>query len=223
MKIAVYTAILGDYEQPKDPHFKDEGVDYILFTDQLTESEGWDKILYVEPSGYTTRKSARAIKALPHQYLPEYDMTIWVDGNFTQKKSLLPFIEQMKKDVLLLDHPVRKCIYAEADACIDGKHDYQEIIEEQMYFYQVQGYPSGNGLVATGFIIRKNNESVNKLNEDWWNEILGKSGRDQLSFNYVAWVNSIEFDTVPFDILDTHFERNQHKHKRKQYPNEQSN
>lgn len=217
MKIAIYTAIIGGYEAPRDPLFKDEGIDYILFTDKRTESKKWD-VRYVEHSGLTTRKSARAIKILSHEYLPDYDLTIWVDANFCQKKSLKPLIEKMQKDLTLLNHPVRKCVYAEARTCLDGQLDYSEVIEEQMYYYQqIEGYPCDNGLVATGLIFRKNTEAVQKLNNDWWHEVLGKSGRDQLSFDYVAWINELEFDKVSFNTLYEYFDHSKHKTQRFKY------
>lgn len=214
MKIAIYTAIIGDYEAPRDPIFMDKDIDYILFTDKRTESKKWD-VRYIQHSGLTPRKSARAVKILSHQYLPEYDLTIWVDANFCQKKSLMPLIEKMEKDITLLKHPVRNCVYAEARTCLDGQLDYSEVINEQMYFYQqIESYPSGNGLVATGLILRKNTEEIQKLNEDWWHEVLGKSGRDQLSFNYCAWVNGVEFEMIPFNTLYEYFDHSKHKAQR---------
>lgn len=217
MKIAIYTAIIGDYEAPRDPMFQDEGIDYILFTDKKTESKKW-QVRYAQHCGLTCRKQARAIKILSHEYLPEYDLTIWVDANFCQKKSLKPLINAMQKDLTLLNHPVRKCIYAEARTCLDGQLDFSEIIEEQMYFYQqIEGYPSDNGLVATGLILRKNTEEVQKLNSDWWQEVLGKSGRDQLSFDYCAWINNIEFDKIPFNTLYEYFDMSRHKTARHKY------
>lgn len=216
MKIAIYTAIIGDYETPKDPLFKDEGIDYFLFTDQRTESNVWN-VRYISHSGLTTRKTARSIKILPHEFLPDYDLTIWVDANFTQKKSVKPLIERMIDDVVLLKHPARDCLYDEALTCIDFKHDYQDIIEEQVYFYQRQGYPIKNGLVATGLILRKNTEQVRKLCDDWWYEVLSKSGRDQISFDYVAWINEICTQKMDFNVLHEFFEHTTHKKQRKKY------
>lgn len=216
MRIAIYTAIIGDYEAPRDPIFMDEGIDYILFTDKRTESSKW-KVRYVAHSGLTCRKSARAIKIRSHEYLPEYDLTIWVDANFCQKISLRPLIEKIKKNVTLLKHPKKNCIYEEAKACIELKLDYSDIINRQVEHYISEGYPSKNGLCATGFIIRKNTPHVAQMNEDWWYEVLGKSGRDQLSFNYVAWVNEVDFDTIPFYEAHSYFSHVNHKKERLKY------
>jgi len=216
MRIAIYTAIFGDYEIPRDPMFIDEGIDYILFTDQHTISSKWE-VRMVEHIGLTKRKEARAIKILSHQFLPEYDLTIWVDANFCQRKSLKPLIEKMQEDMLILNHPSRSCIYTEATAVLDSRREYPEIVDEQMYYYQLQGYPANNGLIASGLIIRNNNEIVNQVNEDWWHEVLSKSGRDQLSFDYVAWINDFKFDKVPFSTLTEYFDAGRHKHANKVY------
>ena len=39
-------------------------------------------------------------------------------------------------------------------------------------------------LAACGIVVRKNTETVNRLNEKWWAEICRGSSRDQLSFPY---------------------------------------
>jgi uncharacterized membrane protein len=216
MKIAIYTAIIGEYEVPKDPLFKDEGVDYFLFTDQRVGSSVWN-VKYVSHIGLTPRKTARSIKILSHEYLPDYDITIWVDANFCQKKSIKPLIELMFDDVLILNHPSRDCLYDEATTCVRDGHDYKEIIEAQTVFYQRQGYPTKNGLVATGLILRKKTEKVKLLCEDWWHEVLSKSGRDQISFDYVAWINEICIQKTDFNVLHEFFEHTKHKNQRKKY------
>jgi len=87
-------------------------------------------------------------------------------------------------------HTHRSCIYEEAVACIQMRKDSSEIINSQMMRYGKEGYPPVNGLIAGRVIIRHhNNKKIISIMEDWWNEILNGSRRDQLSFNYVMWKN----------------------------------
>jgi hypothetical protein len=216
MRIAVYSAIMGKYEHMKDPWVTDKGVDYLLFSDRFHKLYKWD-LKKVPPSGLTNRKAARCIKILSHQYLPDYDYTIWIDGNFRQQKSLLPLIEGMTEDILILEHPSKKCVYTEAEACISMKRDHKDVIEAQIRGYEYEGYPVDNGMVGSGLIIRKNTEAIKKLNEVWWEEVVTKSGRDQLSFNYSAYITGLNYNTIPFDSIYEYFDVKKHGQPRKEY------
>ncbi len=65
---------------------------------------------------------------------------------------------------------------------------------KQMERYQMEGYPTKNGLATTPIMVRNHNHlDTIKHNEDWWSEIKHNSKRDQLSFNYIAWKNQFNF------------------------------
>ena len=52
--------------------------------------------------------------------------------------------------------------------------------------------------------------------EDWWTEIKYGSKRDQLSFNYVAWKNSLNFNYMDGDSRNNeYFYRDTNPHKGK--------
>ena len=104
----------------------------------------------------------------------------------------------------------RNCIYQEAQAIFNFGNinmkknpkkgflnfkDNPKIIEKQIKKYHNEGYPSNNGLINGGVILRKHNENdCIKVMENWWEEIKYNSKRDQLSFNYVAWKNNFNFN-----------------------------
>ena len=46
-----------------------------------------------------------------------------------------------------------------------------------------------NQLFETGILMRRNCDSIKRLNELWWKELDTGSVRDQLSFPYVLWKN----------------------------------
>ena len=80
MKKVIYTAIFGDYDHLPEPEYMPAGFDFICFTDTDIESNVWD-VRKVLPIYEDSTRNARKYKILPHKFLPEYDLSIWMDGN----------------------------------------------------------------------------------------------------------------------------------------------
>lgn len=82
-KVVVYTCITGDYDKLIDPQFIDSGVDYICYTNNNTlNSNVWQIRPIPTDLDYLTQvKKQRYIKINAHVMLPEYDISVWVDGN----------------------------------------------------------------------------------------------------------------------------------------------
>jgi hypothetical protein len=207
-KIAVYTAISNNYDSLKLPITESKDIDFICFTDNDNlKSDKW-KITTIEEQNLDPIRLAKKVKVLPHIYLSEYDLSLWVDANFLITHDLNElFNTYLSKGLIAcFRHPYRNCIYEEAKACIDIKRDKKSIIEKQMSKYQSLKYPEKNGLISSGAILRQHNDpKIIKLSEDWWKEIVQFSIRDQLSFNYAAWKNNIDYT-----ILNESIENNKY-------------
>lgn len=196
VKIVVYTCITGGYDNLIRPA-KTEGVDYICFTDNIKVSpNGW--IIKPIPEGLeglTNVKKQRMIKVLPHKYLSEYDISIWVDGSVEVKGDVMQFMKPFIYDghsIFIPDHPARNCIYRECDAVKALKKDTTDLPDKQMKKYKEEGYPVKNGLVQSNIMVRwHNDEDCIKVMELWANEIMNFSHRDQLSFNYALWKSGL--------------------------------
>lgn len=195
-KIVVYTCITGGYDNVLEPSFVTPGVDYICFTDDPSlKSKVWKfKPIPEELLSYTKVKQQRAVKILPHRYLSEYDISIWVDGAVIVKGDIKEYLKQLdmtQYSVFIPEHPARKCIYKEKDACIKiGKIKGSDIklADAQMKRYRDEKFPENFGLVQSNIVIRRHNNSYSKeLMEKWWAELKDYSHRDQLSFNYALW------------------------------------
>ena len=185
-----YTCITGNYDTltPINPV---KGWRYICYTDNPElKSNVWE-IVYLP----TTEKLFRRVKLDPVSYLPEHNISIWVDGNI----QIVDNIELLSsnKNYCLMSHPDRKNIFQEAKACINYNKDAPETINKQIQHYRKLGY-NEHGLVATGVLIRRNTPENNMFNKLWLNEVLKHSVRDQLSFNFVAWLCSFPYETFPF-------------------------
>jgi len=188
----VYTCISGPYDTLKCPRYVDPDYDYICFTDQLFSSDVWIiKPIPKDLEGLTNVKKQRAVKLLPHKYLPEYDVSVWVDANIDIKGSVSKYVdENMDKSTCLAVgvHPERDCIYEEEKQILKLKKDVKEITEPQMNKYRDEGMPSNFGLPQTCIMLRRHNDKrcIN-FDELWWKEVKEHSHRDQLSFSYAMW------------------------------------
>ena len=85
-KLAVYTAIFGDYDHLVRLTSVDNQVDYICFTDQPFPENynGWQiRNLDTNPllTGFDSTRKARMVKWLPHHFLADHDYTVFIDAN----------------------------------------------------------------------------------------------------------------------------------------------
>lgn len=206
VKKIVYTSIMGNYDQLKPPTVVSKNWEYVCFTDdQYRVSDVWNMV-YVDSEEHGQAKTARMYKILNDKYL-DCDLSMWVDGSFEIKCYLDEFVENYHVGNFSLMTHGRNCAYDEAEACIKHGKDRDVIIQEQMKGYKNEGFPLENGMVATGLIIRKHNIENNvQFGLKWWDEVRGKSKRDQLSFNYTAWKHPIDYHLMDFDkIIKTYF------------------
>lgn len=213
-KGVVYTVITGNYDDLMTPRFINDNWDYICFTDSEDLKSDFWKIKRIEDQDLDFARKSRKYKVLPHIYLSQYDYSLYIDGNFIINGDIDDYINEYSQNspILCLIHPDRDCIYDEAEVCIKIKKDSPERIENQIAKYQSQEYPPHNGLIAGGILYRDHrNPLVIKVMEDWWDEIKSNSYRDQLSFNYVCWKNSLKYDQCDLSCWgNEYFERNPH-------------
>lgn len=203
MDIIVYSANIGNYDYFSSPEIFDPNIRYILFTDnKYIKSNVWEisHTNFIDET-IDNRKIARFLKTNPHSVLPSHNISIWIDYCFKPKFNntidVLKAINFENNEIMSYKHSERNCTYDESEIIKERLLDYPEIVDRQMDIYNKDGFPKNYGLFETGFIVRKNNESVNTFNEFWWNQIKEFSGRDQLSQMYSLWktgviVNKIE-------------------------------
>ena len=217
MKKVIYTSIIGNYDVLEEPRFIPKGYDFICFTDQIIEKPNsvW-KIKQVLPLYEDNTRTARKYKLLPHRFLPEYEISIWVDGNELVVGDVNKLQEKYlsNKSMAVYNHmscwDKRNCVYQEAQAIFNlGNRDSNNwkdnphIISNQINNYIKDGYPQNNGLIVSGVMFRKHNDpQIIKCMEFWWKELKKGSKRDQLSFNYSAWKTKTPFNWVNQDIRD---------------------
>ena len=215
-KKVVYTSIFGPEYYLHEPEVKLDGWDFVCFTDRIDfESDVWT----IRPTLkiYDGARDSKKPKILPHRYLQEYDVSIWVDGDAKIIGDINYLVDTYlkDKDYAVLNHKYcgginsRICIYEEAKFIKwlgdihPQKHykDNLDIINNQVDGYRKEGYPENNGQARNTVILRRhNNKEIIKTMEDWWVEVMYGSKRDQLSFPYVAWKNNLDFNFINEDM-----------------------
>lgn len=185
----IYSAVFSSYDTVQ-PISLPQGWCALLFTDSTVSVKGWE----IVPTK-ATAKIFRKIKICPHLFLPPHDISIWIDGNIVPQMPLNHLIKN-RIGYHVMDHPIRKSVWAEAQRCIELRKDDQKTIEKQVRKYRSDGYKDDNGMVATGVLIRTPGHEA--FGDAWWEEVNIHSVRDQISFPVIAQKHKLNFKKFPF-------------------------
>lgn len=198
-KKAVYTAIIGKYDDICQPLVVNSDFDYILFSDAKgIDQIGIWQVRHIDIINGNNKLTSGYVKTHPHVLLPEYEITIWHDANVQIKDCYLYQVADNEPNMSMggVVHPSRNCIYDECEVLIStGKASLFSVLV-QMYAMLKDKYPHKFGLHETGLLIRKNCDIVNKTNDLWWECIKHRCLRDQASFDYVCWKNKLIVNNI---------------------------
>lgn len=197
-KYAIYTAMVGGYDEIMQPMVVDDRFDYILFSNDIKEDRVG--VWQMRPIAYTNPDNTRIcryVKTHPEELLQGYEFSIWMDASMQICTSFVyeRAIELYNSEIQIASmwHPVRNCIYEEAFAVMHGMVERESVVVKWCHKLRKENYPQHNGLCETGFLFRKHTTLVQQFNNIWWNSINKFSRRDQLSFNYVLWKLGIPY------------------------------
>lgn len=225
-KILVYSCVSGDYDDLArslyaSECFPEDNVRFVLFTNTNKEfcvgtksGVQWrvKPLLWKHPS--CNRRTARWHKVNSHLIPGDHEVAVWIDGTHCVKKISVSsqLVEasigsNTSASLFTFKHPIRCCVYQELDACIRYNKDNPHLMHTQVASYRQEGYPELNGMVETGCVLRKVNQSTALFNSEWWAEIQKYSFRDQLSFNYVAWKSNFRYGILPGSGTESPFFR----------------
>ena len=206
MRCVVYTAIVGDYDRIYAPAAIEPDIDYVAITgpSDPRPPAPWQ---HQSPLHYdrNPRMTSRWHKMHPHVLFPDHDVSLYVDGNVYLKGNARPLVEQMSgaASIALFRHPDRDFAYEEAEVIKRYRLDDAAIVDTQMAYYRMLGYPMKLGLFNGSILIRRHHDGklVNFL-EDWWRQIKAFSHRDQLSLNFMLLRHGIEAGIIPGTLND---------------------
>lgn len=211
MKV-IYTALFGDYEELKEPVIITPGWDYICFTDQQIKSDTW-KIIPAKVID-TPQRTARWFKIMGWI---DWQYSMWIDASFLINKDLNDWWEErFVSPFAAAKHPLRSCVYHEANSCIVNNRGDNGKVVAQIERYRSLGFPQHTGVITSGILLRENTPDCIKLHEEWWKELSEQSVRDQLSFAFVShgidWIHTYRWDYAESRQKD--FIYSKHKHLR---------
>ena len=197
----IYTCITGSCDKfPIVQKYKDSSA-YVCFTDNkfligLKRIGEWE----IRPLVFNSLdnvRNARWHKTHPHILFPEYEESVWLDGNveiLTNK-----FFEEIKnREFAVPIHYCRDDIYEEIKSARMMHPELYSILKEQEQFLRTEGMKEGYGLNETNIIFRKH-KKTSDIMDAWWDMINKYSSRDQTSLSYVLWKNNIRVNKISID------------------------
>lgn len=205
----VYTAVTDGYELHPVINRRD-GWDFVCYAESPREVEGWQVVpiesadIVVE-NGVTPQdksKTTKRIKLLPHEFVRDYDVSIWIDSSLQFKQdvdleALCSGFEPSGAVLRVRAHPYRRCIYDEAVEIVKCNLDTRPSVDRVVTGYRRAGFPEQFGLAELCFLLRKHNDArMVEFSETWWGHVRDMSRRDQLSFTYVLWKNPIDVEFI---------------------------
>lgn len=210
-KVAIYTVVFGAYDNLRSPMFFSDHCDYFVLTDQtsfdnITGYQRYDLSKFEsQTEGMTTLEKARFYKTHPHLLFPEYEYSVFVDGNVQIVADITSEVKKLGKSFIAIhDQPGRDCIYDEAVAIVAlGKANKSDAFNQINEYFQ-QGFPKHFGMFQTNVLVRRHNqEKCIDVMEQWWDEMSKHTKRDQLSLTYSLWKNGLSYSDVSLLGLNT--------------------
>lgn len=191
MKFVIYTCIVGSYDELLQPEVTDTNFDFVCFVgsgEKTKEKIGVWSIRELDCGLQNPRIMARYAKTHPHVLLPEYDVSVWIDGNVKIMDGTLYEATKKKAETPALfsgvTHPERDNVYDEVTTCASEPFNYlterdAKRIKWWLFFH---GLPKKSGLLESNLMFRRHMKpKIIRFDELWWKRINDLSFRDQLS------------------------------------------
>lgn len=209
-KIAIYTSVFGGYDNLLEPLFVPDNCDFFVITDiEIDKNSKWKKLdILPEMKGMNNVEKNRYVKINPHKVFKDYDYSIYIDGNIQVVSDLTEYVNRLN-DIGIATHlhHQRTCVYDELIAIEKSKKDTIENIKKHKALLIKTNMPKNYGLLQCNVIVREHhNPKCIHIMEEWWNEFLNYSKRDQISLPHVLYSNNISVEEI--GVLGTNIYRN---------------
>jgi hypothetical protein len=218
LRKVVYTCVTAGYSVlPVRPQ---SGWDYVCFSEERIDIAGW-RMQPIPADAFMVEhdlrpgdkaKTSKCIKLLPHRFLPDYDVSIWIDATlaFRPKIDLDALLDRFLasgKSFQVRAHPYRRCTYDEALQVHRNGKDTAANVLRLVEFLKQNRFPRNLGLTENNFLLRLHHDPrVIRFSERWWKLVQEFSRRDQLTFMFAAWREGLDMDIID-DRVDPSLER----------------
>jgi hypothetical protein len=208
MRYVVYTSVFGNFDWVFTPLELENDICYVLFTDNPGLSvRGW-KTVVVEAGRFRDARAAnRYYKMFAHREFPEFDCSLYIDGNIRLLGKTSRIIEEFNSSgscLGLFRHPLRSSVHEEANSCVmTGKITDAATLDKELSFYREVGFLDDVGLVEGGINFKNHRHPcLAEAMELWWSLFERFGTRDQISLPYVLWQTSAPCTYQPFSFRD---------------------
>jgi hypothetical protein len=161
----------------------------------------WDIVVVPNPSNTYTEHTrlARFYKTHFDILMNDYDVLLYLDSRIGIVGSISDYYKNLGElDAVFLKHPTTASIREHYVVLLKSNYESIEMINTIKARYAAHGYTYDNGLIASGVLLFRNNSRMRKFFCEWWEEIRNYSHRDQLSANFVLFLNpDIQYATLP--------------------------
>lgn len=187
-RLVIYTCITGGYDTLLQPAAPPDWCDFVCLVPEGDRPEGKDGVWTVrrfDCGADSPAAASRYPKMHPHEFFPEYEYSLWTDGNVGIADAAFYDLLRplMERKVLYagVRHPLRDCAYDEAYACLSGGKSSLRPMLASVNLLAASGLPRHAGLLENNVIFRSHRDpSVISLDERWWKLYYGCSRRDQM-------------------------------------------
>lgn len=217
-RVAVYTALTGNYDDVHEILYKEEDVDYLLFTNNPSlTSKTWQVILV--QSDLDNVLLSREIKMMPHNYLDDkYETSIYIDANaviYGELSELAKYLDG-GKSLAVSRHSIRKSVKEEIEACVKLRGADPIEATRQYERYLQEGFKDNYPLLECGILVRAHKDAkVRELMQSWYDEFKNGVKRDQLSLlPCISRLNFKNYAVMNGSVWHNQFNRIQ-RHKKK--------
>lgn len=218
--LVIYTAVTGNYDN-LSAVTPEDNVNYLCFTDSEFQGaipEPWKQIVLPE-SKLSNKDLARYCKLNPHLLLPQYQHSVWVDGNIIIRGGIKEHALDILSinDIAAYEHWWRDKTEQEFFECARSGFDPAWKLHHQLHRYRKEKYTSLNFFENN--VIFRNHMKIDVINmhELWWAEYCNGGKRDQYSFTYAAFKSNViikSLGTHDPRLVKCYFDYKFHKSKR---------
>jgi hypothetical protein len=211
LKIAVVTGIFIIEKTSMDKcglFEKIPGFDYILFTndkEKIGSTPGWD-VREIKVNYSRGVYAAKRVKWLTHEYLPEYDIIIWIDAFMTPNIKMLKDLQNIitlinnSEYSISIHHAYFKNIKEDIDFCVMHKRISKQMANEiTEYLIKCNSPPETPCKTFWSCSLIKNNRDPNliKFSEELFDLIEKIGYRDQHWLPYLINKHNLKYHITP--------------------------
>lgn len=194
-RLVIYTALVGPKEPLNNPleilpadADTDLELEFVCITDDASLTSPVWRFVLLPTAHLPPEKLSRRPKALPHEYFPDAEYSLYIDNTVAFKR--LPQASDLVTDRPYLfrafQHARHTHLDQEAYAIASLGYEDSTVICGQMGFYQTRGGLQDITPLTTATVLLRSHHHpvVQQHGRVWWENILAFAKRDQLSFDF---------------------------------------